>query len=205
MGAAQKVHQSANDPVHMFLSLIGTALVSGDAHVAATDGGSPEHAGQWGWRREMGITYFPRGTRIGWVDDTHLYLHPEAAVQVATQTARKGQVTFAISTTMLGKRLVEKGLATREGKREANTVRKIIEGRNVAVLRLDVNCLDEPNLTLMSGACKNLTGDLTSEEAGNVVQANSLQLQKHAMLEMLDSKVKDKDILTYAHSREEYI
>ena len=85
--ADQAKHQVASDPAHHFIELLGGAIVSGAAYVAAADGTEPDTAERWGWRRERGADYSttwrPSGSLVGWVDGDNLYLDPVAAYAAA--------------------------------------------------------------------------------------------------------------------------
>jgi len=140
--AAQAQHQAASEPTARFLELLGSALGSGKAHVAAPNGTAPEGAKGWGWRSAVVGTgefarqeWRPQGARIGWVEGADLYLDRDAAL---AEVQRLGQVTgdgLAITGQVLTKRLHERGLlASTDQARETLTVRRKLEGKQRRVL-----------------------------------------------------------------------
>lgn len=140
---AQEDHQAANEPAGRFMELISSAIASGRAHIATTDGEKPkENARALGWRK-IGDEYAdwsPQGDRIGWVDGENLYLEPAASYRVAQREAQGGEA-LAVSERTLRKRLKEKELLlSTDRTRKTLTVRRTIEGvkdRGVLHLRLD--------------------------------------------------------------------
>ena len=112
---AQSEHHAAADPVRRFQELLTSAVASGRAHVAATDGCVPPNAGAWGWREKTAtanpneqIDWQPLGDRIGWVDDEDLLLDPDAAYRAAQQmTAGDG---VPVQPRTMWKRMAERGL-----------------------------------------------------------------------------------------------
>jgi hypothetical protein len=140
--ASQEGHQASSEPAGRFMGLISSAIASGRAHVATTNGEKPkENAGALGWRKMGGEhdDWRPQGDRIGWVDGENLYLEPEASYRVAQREGQGGEA-LTISAQTLRKRLKEKGLlASVDEKRQTLTVRRTIEGvkdRGVLHLRL---------------------------------------------------------------------
>ncbi len=140
--AAQAQHQAASEPTARFLELLGSALGSGKAHVAAPNGTAPEGAKGWGWRSAVVGTgefarqeWRPQGARIGWVEGADLYLDRDAAL---AEVQRLGQITgdgLAITGQVLTKRLHERGLlASTDQTRETLTVRRTLEGQQRRVL-----------------------------------------------------------------------
>lgn len=87
---AQAEYQAAADPVRRYLELLGAAVASGRAHVAALAGGSPGDG--WGWRGAD-----PMGDRIGWKDGEDLLLEPDAAYAVAQRLAGESRSSSAMS------------------------------------------------------------------------------------------------------------
>jgi len=140
--AAQAQHQAASEPTARFLELLGSALGSGKAHVAAPNGTAPEGAKGWGWRSAVVGTgefarqeWRPQGARIGWIEGADLYLDRDAAL---AEVQRLGQITgdgLAITGQVLTKRLHERGLlASTDQARETLTVRRTLEGQQRRVL-----------------------------------------------------------------------
>jgi hypothetical protein len=132
-------HQS--DPASRFVSLLQAALVGGHAHVADRAGGAPEEATMWGWQRtSMGQAWISRGTRIGWVSGTDLFLDPGASYQVAETLA--GAEHLGVTGQALRYRLRERGLlrSTDLG-RQTLTVRRMVEGIPSLVLHLKSDVL----------------------------------------------------------------
>src|SRR5215217_2549343 len=138
----QEAHQSVSEPTKRFIELLRSAISSGRAHLASTDGEKPEVSPvALGWRKtdsEYG-DWRPQGDRIGWVDGEDLYLESGASYRVA-QSQAQGAEALAVSERTLRKRLKEKGyLISTDEKRQTLTVRRTIEGlksRNVLHLRL---------------------------------------------------------------------
>jgi hypothetical protein len=98
--AVQAAIQEESDPGEIFLELVRSLLASKRAVLYATDGTMPpaEIAGACGWEK---ATVFAQGypvtdwqpapgaARIGWVDDTHAYLDPNAAHAAAERLAHE--------------------------------------------------------------------------------------------------------------------
>ena len=140
--ASQEGHQAASEPAGRFIELLRSAISSGRAHLASTDGGRPEeNAGALGWRKTDSEyeDWRPQGDRIGWVDGEDLYLESAASYRVAQREAQGGEA-LAVGAQTLRKRLKEKGfLLSTDETRQTLTVRRTIEGvkdRSVLHLRL---------------------------------------------------------------------
>src|SRR5262249_16266382 len=90
----------------------------------------------------------PQGHRVGWLDREALYLEPEAAYAEVQCLAGEHGDSLAVSARTLWKGMRERGLlASRDAKRERNTVRRTLEkvrGREVIHLRADLLCSPEP-------------------------------------------------------------
>jgi hypothetical protein len=140
----QGQHQDAQEPTHQFLSLLSAAIASGRAHVAAPDGLAPQNPGAWGWRAHvLGSGDFTReewvaqGRRVGWLEQDHLYLEPQASYAEAQELAGQQRESLGVSAQTLRKRLHEKQLLVSTGKvegRETLLVRKTLEGRRSHIL-----------------------------------------------------------------------
>ncbi len=138
----QGAHQRASDPVHLFISLIRSALVSGRAHVASPDGGIPENAQAWGWRAEGFTDSRPLGQRIGWTKGEDLYLDGAATYAAANQMARDLGDNLPVGENTLRKRLEEKGiLLSRERARDTPAVRRKLEGAVRKVLHMNAGVI----------------------------------------------------------------
>jgi hypothetical protein len=144
-GRRQRPLQAESDPVSRFLDLVNSALASGHAHVAGMDGECPDAPGAWGWRRipsGADTSWIPQKDRIGWIDDSNLYLEPEASLAVAQQVARDGGDPLLISSRTLHRRLRERGLLVEvEEERGVLTVRRTVEARRRDVLYVRADTL----------------------------------------------------------------
>jgi hypothetical protein len=137
---AQAAHLQDAEPAAQFLRFLRACIASGRAHVANLKGLEPHPANNgsanactWGWRQvEVGdhTVWQPQGKRVGWLDEEHLYLEPDAAhAEVQRFATEKGE-SFAITSCTLGKRLHEKGiLVATDQARDRLTVRRTVEGR----------------------------------------------------------------------------
>jgi hypothetical protein len=83
---------------------VAVALASGRAHGADFHGGRPLQALAWGWRDGL-----PQGRRIGWVENSNLYLSPEAGFAAAQEMARDMGEALPVSARTLWRRLREQG------------------------------------------------------------------------------------------------
>jgi hypothetical protein len=142
-GSGQAEHVAAAEPCGCFLRLLAGALASGRAHCAAPDGGRPDSPDAWGWRA-TDDGWEPLGRRVGWIDGVDVYLEPEAAYAEAHEMARHQGDGLPVAPRTLWRRLRERGLlATWEGARQRNTVRRTlggVEARDVLHLRSDAIC-----------------------------------------------------------------
>jgi len=137
---SQRVFQQASDPVQRFLDLIISAVATGNAHLASRDGQAPDQPSAWGWRTRPGseqVEWVGQGDRIGWLDQAHIYLDPDASHRAAQLMAGAGGEGLSITPQSLRKRLNERGLLMREPGRDELTVRRILDGvqRNVVMLQ----------------------------------------------------------------------
>lgn len=133
---AQAKHHAVSEPAARFLSLLKACLASGQAHLAARDGGVPKPSPEdCGWRRDNHGEWSPRGNCIGWTDGADIYIEPTAAYQVVQIAGRDIGEGIAVSEQILKKRLREKQLlASTDKTRETNTVRRTIAGSKKDVL-----------------------------------------------------------------------
>ncbi len=150
LAALQAPYQQASDPARRFVTLLRAALAGGRAHVADRRGKAPAEAALWGWQRpSTGRGWVPRGTRMGWVAGSDLYLEPAASYQVAQQVA--GAERLAVSEQTLRHRLGERGLlASIDAGREMLQVRRTLNGSPRQVLHLKSSAL----LGQVSEACR---------------------------------------------------
>ncbi|HVU64313.1 MAG TPA: hypothetical protein VHC70_10075, partial [Phycisphaerales bacterium] len=144
-GESQGQYQKASEPTARFLELVGSALASGRAHVAGSDGRAPDNPGAWGWRLEkVGAVeeWRSHGDRIGWVDGADLYLEPGAAYRTAQMQAGQGE-GLAVSDKMLRRRLHDKHLLKSiDEKRESLVIRRVLDGTRRNVLHLSASLID---------------------------------------------------------------
>ncbi len=137
----QSDHHTAADPVRRFQELLTSAVTSGRAHVASTDGGAPDNASAWGWRERITgnhrfeqLEWQPQGDRIGWVDGDDLLLNADAAYRAAQQmTAGDG---LPVQPRTLWKRMHERGLL-RQTDLPHLKIQKTVEGTRRRVLSLE--------------------------------------------------------------------
>jgi hypothetical protein len=161
-GDAQTDHLASAEPTGHFLRLLSAAVASGRAYVASPDGAYPETPQSWGWRREDthdGPTWRPLGKLVGWLDDSNLYLEPEASYAAAQEMAGAQGESLTISAQTLRRRLKERGLlASTDAKRETLTVRRVLNGASRNVLHLSSSlCCAKPDKP-----------DIGSENAGKM-------------------------------------
>jgi hypothetical protein len=145
LAEAQGEHFSTAEPTAQFLDLLQAALASGEAHVAAPSGEAPADAVSWGWRlsafgsSENGSgRWEPQGKRIGWLDERHLYLEPEASFAACQRLGQTIDEPLTISQATLEKRLYQRGLlASVEKKRQRLRIRVSgLEGKRRPVLHI---------------------------------------------------------------------
>lgn len=127
------------DPAKRFMVLLGSAVASGRAHVAARGGGCPPgEPGAWGWRTRDGVMT-DMGTRVGWTEDNNLWLDPEAAY-AAAKTAGEG---LNIDLETLRSRLSDSGLLQSLDPSGKTGVRVRVQGRQRRVLHLSADALGD--------------------------------------------------------------
>jgi hypothetical protein len=144
LGVFQAKYQDDNDPALRFISLLQTALACERAHVADRYGRSPNDASIWGWHRlTSGRKWTPRGTRIGWLSGTELFLDPATSYRVARESC--GTERFTESEQALRHQLRERGLlASVDQGRGMVQVRRTLEGIARQVLHLKARDLVRP-------------------------------------------------------------
>ena len=156
--AAQGGHQGAYEPTARFRELLSAAIASGRAHVAGSDGGTPnpkDHApGAWGWHGEVKANategayteWRHQGERVGWLHEGDLYLEPEAAFTAAHKQGRDSGEPLTITSQTLRKRLDEHGLLVSKDKnRGVLTVRRTLAGVRRDVLHTREDFLFSPD------------------------------------------------------------
>ena len=123
-----------------YLDLLRTAVSSGKAHIENVSGGAPSHGGSLGWRRSdfMVGSAQPVGQRIGWIDDTNVYLEPGSTLSVVKTLSTALDNHLGSSERAISKCLKEAGLLVRCEKGR-NTAKVSILGarRNVYVLNIN--------------------------------------------------------------------
>lgn len=143
---AQRQAQESADPTRAFIQLLGSAIITGRAHIAAPDGTAPEPAARWGYRVDDKERTTAQGERIGWTRDNAVYLEPRAAMAAAQKFGRdEGEhIPFTLST--LKRRLKQAGLlASTDSARESVTIRFTAEGARREVLHFDAAQFEEAN------------------------------------------------------------
>jgi hypothetical protein len=108
------------DPVGRYLELLGSAIISGAAHLAAPDGTcpTPSTPGRYGWRKDervdlSGTSYrlMPQGERVGYVDSQgDLRIVPATAHKVVVHQAAGGGSPFLTAPLRVQRMLHEHGL-----------------------------------------------------------------------------------------------
>jgi hypothetical protein len=155
LAAAQQAYQRASDPVARYFRVLSGALAGGRAHVAASDGGSPDDPLTWGWReRTTGSgdrEWVAFGERIGWIDAAHdsLYLEPTISLAVAKRLARDTGEPITIQERTLRTRLRDRGLLrTIDTVTGSTTIRRHLEGQEERVLHLPRQAVHDAELSL---------------------------------------------------------
>ena len=121
-----------------------SALASGACHVATTTGARPTDAGSWGWRENEQYQWEAKGPRVGWLDDSALYLEPDAAYKAAHSMAVQGS-GIEVGPTTIWKRLREtRALVVVGEARETLKVLRTIEGARRSVIALQRDACNTP-------------------------------------------------------------
>ncbi len=129
-GQQQASYQSSENPATRFTELIQAAFSSNKAYLDGIDGNAPKNAESYGWRGG-----FPRGDRIGWIDDAGIYLIPDAAFTMA----QKSGEGLTVTQSTLWKRLKEAGsLASFEDGRSTAQKRISNERKRVIHVKAEV-------------------------------------------------------------------
>ncbi len=159
--AKQAKHQAATEPARRFLTLLGAALSSGQAHLSDEEGNAPVDPDAWGWRRHTSTLagysvdeWHPQGPRVGWIDADNVYLDPEAAYGAAQQLGARTGEPLLISSQTLRKRLKEqKFLASVDEATGTLTVRRKHAGQQRRVLHIHLSSLgmsESPSISSIS-------------------------------------------------------
>lgn len=130
----QESHQSDSDPVILFFELLISALASGEAHIAGSDGSFPFQGQAWGWR-ERGEEWFSQGVRVGWIEGENVYLDRPASLRVIEKIS-PGAIEVGGQT--LAKRLYERGFLESKEENGRLLVRRRLEGTRRRVLHLHI-------------------------------------------------------------------
>jgi hypothetical protein len=145
--STQSYHQRGTEPAQRFLELLASAIGSGRAHLAGPDGNRPA-GGAWGWRKNQGGEWEPKGERIGWlVEGDHVYLDADVSYAVVQRLGQEVGDRLPVTPQTLRKRLKERGvLVSTDTTRQVLTVRKVLEGQRREVLHLSgtILCPSEP-------------------------------------------------------------
>ncbi|WP_322755990.1 hypothetical protein [Frankia sp. Cas3] len=139
--------QDAN-PVRIYLDSLKASIVGGHAHLTDLDGRCPPRAPAWGWVSELvggDLVDRPRGSRIGWVDQDHVYLDPDAAYAMAVRHGRSTGLPALPGESTLRKRLHDAGILASVEQSSGKTrlaVRRTVDGaRRAQVLHLHASSL----------------------------------------------------------------
>jgi len=81
-------------------------------------------------------TFRPKGVRIGWIDDTNLYLSATKSLEVARGCAHRVGVPLNLSIKTLGETLDQRGLLLSRENLRRRTARPMIEGSQKRVLHI---------------------------------------------------------------------
>jgi hypothetical protein len=129
MGSQQFEHQQTEEPAGQFVALLRAAIAAGRAHVASITDARPDNDKICGWRPNTKGEMEPQGTRVGWIDDIHVYLIPEVAHAVAQRLASDSGDSLGVTRHTLGKRLFEQGhLIYVEENQQKLMARKVLAG-----------------------------------------------------------------------------
>jgi hypothetical protein len=142
VAAAQAALLAQEHPVERFLELLAGAIAAGAAHVAGPAGDEPKTPQAWGWQERItGSGDFTRqewqlrGRGVGWLDETGLYLEPQAVYQAVQHFAQGTGITVTAPT--LWKRMEEGGLLQSTARdRGTRYVRRTFAGARRKVIHL---------------------------------------------------------------------
>jgi hypothetical protein len=143
--SAQAQHQSGAEAARRFLELLRSAIAAGRAHLAGPEGERPSEEEAWGWRCDHHGNWEPKGERVGWLENDHVYLEPDAAYAAVQRLGAEVGDRLALTPQTLRRRLKERGvLVSTEPQRRMLTVRPTLEGHRRDVLHLDKATLSPP-------------------------------------------------------------
>ena len=147
---SNKALQASQDPVDRFIELIRSALSSGTAHICDYGGGVPLNgtASVLGWNMPNAFSTdntqpMAKGQKIGWIRNDKIFLIPDVAFTLISETSRRQGKAFELTKSTIIKRLDERGVLIEtqnrknRGKQEKRTtMSKLIEGayQNVIVI-----------------------------------------------------------------------
>lgn len=137
----QDEHQTNQDEVIRFLSLLSSALSSGRCHVLDLKGGEKgipngnmTMVRAYGWIHNASGEYEPQGPCIGWLETETLFLDGEAAFAVIVEYSSKQGGIFETSSQTLFIRIGERGLLSKI-ERESGKIRYAIQKRIQGIKR----------------------------------------------------------------------
>jgi hypothetical protein len=147
VAGSQADHHAAEEPTERFIELLSSAIASGNAHLAAADGGPPPDPQVWGWRddnaaRKGSAGYAPhwitKGDRAGWIRGIDVFLDPATSFKAANgMAADSNRIPVAQAT--LHKRLADRGMIVipeNRDRRQELVSRVTLDGAQKRVLRL---------------------------------------------------------------------
>ena len=138
---AQERSQEHAEPTQLFLSLVYSALSSGQAHLVTRDGGMPNNPASAGWKKENG-EWRPTGPKIGWEDSDAVLLDPASAFASAQRLGKEIQDQIPVTLQTLSRRLKQRQvLVATDLKRETTTIRRRCEGMLRAVWAISPEAL----------------------------------------------------------------
>lgn len=142
LAKAQAAADHEASDAQRYIELLRSALQTGRAHVASMHGACPHHAAALGWRDEQGQngTFIQRaqGSRIGWVDGTHLYIDPKGALGLIKKMSNELGNYLGSSDAAISRALKEAGWLAKTDK-DRNTFKVSCEGSRRNVLCFDLN------------------------------------------------------------------
>ncbi len=155
---AQASIQKHADPAERFTELLQSLFSSGRAHLLdkSDESTPPADPGKWGWRTVQSDSlatatpWQPQGRAIGWVDESNVYLDPQAAYAELDRLAGETGEPLPSPRT-LWKRLAERGVS--------RSVAEKSETRNLTRIRIGGK---------LRRVCQIPTGALYAEIIGNI-------------------------------------
>lgn len=158
-GRWQDQHTISQNPVARFEELLLAGFASLRIHLEKREGGEPVEPGSWGWRWD-GMRWQPCGNRVGWIDDEHIFLSPDAAYEFVNGFSISGG-GVGLQQTALWKMMFDEGkILEKDTTRQMYAVRKRIGGTVQSVLVLSAE-------NLLCNGEKPDTPDTPGQETGN--------------------------------------